>query len=222
MEMINRQRSKPRRSLSLAPSAFERLVTLNRKAVKDVPDLFVSAKTASAIPVTHAALRDALIQASLDPSVRSIAYVASACVGKEQVELDAVVVERRDERRFLLDVVPARPLRTLEDEGLALIALAELDIRPWVLSATELRREPRYTNAQFVWLYNGHCVPIELRKRILESLDQQSMQLGHLMQRVRADRDPHPAIMSLACADLLELDLISQPLCLTTIVKSRG
>jgi hypothetical protein len=58
--MIDRQRSKPRRSLPLAPSAFERLVTLNRKAIKDVPNLFVSAKTASAIPVTHAALRDAL------------------------------------------------------------------------------------------------------------------------------------------------------------------
>jgi hypothetical protein len=191
------------------------------KATKDLSDLFVSTKTTTAIPVRHSALRDALIQASLDPRVHSIAYVASARVGREQVELDAVIV-KRDDRPFLLDVVPARPVRNLEDEGLALIALAELDLQPWIISAKELRREPRYTNAQFVWLYNGTRVPIELRKRILQALDQQSMQLGRLEQTVGADPDPHNAIMALACAGLLELDLFSQPICRTTMVKPRG
>ena len=45
--------------------------------------LFVSAKSAIAIPARHSMLRDALIQASLDPAVRSIEFIASTRVSGE-------------------------------------------------------------------------------------------------------------------------------------------
>jgi hypothetical protein len=52
------------------------------------PDFFVSAKTtAGPIPANHAALRIALVQASLDPAVRSISHVATAYVGTGPVEV---------------------------------------------------------------------------------------------------------------------------------------
>src|SRR5262245_35843104 len=112
----------------------------NRKVAHGRPDLFVSAKTATAIPARHPALRDALIQSSLDPQVWAISYVASACVASEQVELDAVVVQR-DDGRFLLDVVPARRIRDLEQEGLAQIAIDELGLKPLILTMEEIQRE---------------------------------------------------------------------------------
>ena len=216
-------RSKPHRpEVPLPASAFEHFPMFNKKTVQGLSGLFVSAKAATAIPARHPALRDALIQASLDPQVRSIGYVAAAVVASEQGDLGAIVVQR-DDGRFLLDVVPARRIRDLEDEGLALIALAELGLKPWLVSAEELRREPRYTNAKLVWSYNEHRVPIELRMRILQTLlDEEPMQLGRLVRSVRSDRDPSPAVMALVCADLLELDLISQPLGPTTIVRSRA
>lgn len=179
-------------------------------------DLFISAKTSTAIPARHPALRDALIQASLDPQVRSIAYVASTSVASKQVELDAVVV-RRDDGRFLLDVVPARSIRDVE-KGLG--ALAELGLKQIILTTEEIRREPRYTNARLVWSYREIPVPVGLRMRILQLLlDDGPMPLGELLKSIRSDHDPAPPVMALACADLLHLDLVSRPLSPTTIAK---
>jgi hypothetical protein len=39
---------------------------------------------------------------------------------------------------------------------------------------------------------------------------------------VRSDRDPGPAILALACSDLIELDLASHPLSPLTIAKVRA
>jgi hypothetical protein len=185
-------------------------------------ELFVSAKTATAIPARHPALRDALIQASLDPQVRSIAYVASTSVASKQVELDAIVVQH-DEGRFLLDVVPARRIRSVEEKGLAQIALTELALKQIILTAEEIRREPRYTNARLVWSYREIPVPVGLRMRILQVLlDDGPMPLGDLLKSIRSDHDPAPAVMALACADLVSLDLASHPLGPLTIARYRA
>lgn len=181
--------------------------------------MFVSAKTAGAIPVLSPAIGDALVLASLDAKVRSIGFIASARRGKEHVDLDVVVVQRGD-RLFFMDVVPARRIRDLEDEGLALIALEEFELSPWIILAQTLRREPRYSNNQFVWQYNRHRVPTGLRKRILQVLDR-PMQLELLLKKVGSDHNPCPAIMNLACSDLLEIDLASHPIDRTTMVRSR-
>jgi hypothetical protein len=195
---------------------------LNRKAARSRPDLFVSAKTTTAIPARCPLLREALVQASLDPQVRSIGYVASAVVASEPIELGAIVLHR-DDGRFVLDVVPARRVRDLEDEGLALIAIADLGMTTLVVTADDIRREPRYANACLVWSYNGVFVPIGLRMRILQVLlDEGPLQLGRLLQSIRTDRDPTPAVMGLACADLLELDLLTAALGPMTVARCRS
>jgi hypothetical protein len=186
------------------------------------PDLLVSAKTATAIPARHPALRDALVQSSLDPAVRSISYFASTVVASEPVDLDAVVLQR-DDGRYLLDVVPARKIRDIEAEGLALIAFSEQGLLTLTITAEDLKREPRYANSRLVWSYNGIVVPIGLRMNILQRLaDDGPMQIGRLLKGVRSDRDPTPAVLALACADLLELDLLSRPLGPTTMVGVRA
>jgi hypothetical protein len=135
-------RSKPHRAeLPLPASASEHFPTFNKSTVQDPSDLFVSVKTTTAIPVRHPAVRDALIQSSLGPRVRSITYVAAAVI--EEVDLGAIVV-KRDDGRFLLDVVKARRIGNLEDEGLALIALAELGPKLWTTA-------PAYSAGDGVW-----------------------------------------------------------------------
>jgi hypothetical protein len=191
--------------------------------IASAPEQFTSAKTTASVPIRHPAIRDALVQLSLDAAVRSIDYIASATVGLEQADLDAIVVQG-ESGRVLLDIIPARPIRDLEDEGLALIALGELNLPTWVLTSEDIRREPRSSNSRLVWLYNRHHVPLDLRMRILKLLSEHhSMKLGQLLQEIQ-ETGSHGsrAIMALACADLIELDLESQPLGPKTIVRPRA
>lgn len=184
-------------------------------------NLFISAKTTTAIPARHQLVRDALIAASLDPSVRSIDYVASARVAAAAVKLDAIVIVR-DDGRFGLDVVEARVLRDVDAEGLALIALRDLGLSPLTLTRADIQREPRFTNSKLVWSYRLCPVGITLRMRILGILgDDGPMTLARLLASIRSERDPNPAIMALACADLIELDLVTRPLGPQTIVRCR-
>ncbi|TYO61486.1 hypothetical protein FXV83_38040 [Bradyrhizobium hipponense] len=186
------------------------------------PEHFTSAKTTAAIPIRHPAIRDALIQFSLDAAVRSIEYIESATVGSEVVDVDAIVVQGEG-GRSLLDIIPARPLRDLEEEGLALMALGELNIPTRALTSEDLRREPRFSNSRLVWLYNRHHVPLDLRLGILKLLSEQpSMKLGDLLQGIKETGSRGSrAVMSLACADLISLDLESQPLGPNTMVTLR-
>ncbi|GAB9167409.1 hypothetical protein BDS110ZK4_30240 [Bradyrhizobium diazoefficiens] len=193
-----------------------------RKQAPSNPDVFVSAKTLCAIPARHDSLREALVQNSLDPQVRSIGYLASAYAASQPVDLGAVVVSR-DDGRYVLDVVPARRIRDLDEEGLVQIALRELGLSALTITADDIRQEPRYANAQLVWSYNGVRVPIGLRMRIIEVLIEDGpMALGRLLSSISADRDPSPAVMALACADLVELDLLSEPIGPRSIVRARS
>ncbi len=191
------------------------------RALRGRPDLVLSAKANSAIPARHPMVRQALVQASLDPAVRTISYVATAAVGSAQVEIDAIVVAR-DDGRFHLDVVPGR----LDDDEARYrlrIALRRLGLVSLVLTADELLAEPRCSNCDLVWSHRGRPVPIDLRLRILKLLaDDGPMALGALLQAVRSDRDPAVAVMSLACDDLVELDLESGPVGPATLVRARS
>jgi hypothetical protein len=194
---------------------------LGKKTLQARFPAFQSPKAVTPIPVRHSAVQDALIQSSLDPRVRSIGYVASAVVASQQVNLGAIVVQR-DEGRFFLDVVPARRVLDLDQLGLALIALEELGLKQMTIAAEELFREPLCSNARFVWLYNGYSVPRRLRERILRALSgKKSVPLSELERSVRSVGDPSNAVMSLVCADVLELDLTTQVIQLTTVVRAR-
>lgn len=186
------------------------------------PDLFTSAKTNAPVPARHAALRAALAIASLDPEVRAISHVATANAGPAQiVDVDAVVLTRID-GPYYLDVVPARRVRELDEEGLVLIALRELGLQQLVITAEDLRSEPRRSNVRLVWSYKDRPVSLPLRLRILKALaDEGPMELGRLLEMISSDADPSPAVMSLACANLLEIDLTSGPLGPSTMVRSR-
>jgi hypothetical protein len=181
--------------------------------------MFVSAKTATAIPVRGHFQLSALIQASLDGRVRSIAYIASTLFEEKRVTLNAIVLQR-DDSLLVLDIVPERPFRTPEEQRSAEMALAELGVTPMVLTAEDIIRQPRYGNAQQVWAHRKTPVPVGLRMRALQTLlDEGPMRLGELLKSVRSEVDPMPAIMALACADVVCLDLVTRPLGPHTMVR---
>lgn len=196
-------------------------MSLAHRSASSVPQ-FVSPKTVAPVPVRDHLVREALIQASLDPEVRSIEFVATARVRQAQVALDTIVIVR-DDGRFYLDVLPARPVRDVEAEGLALLALDSLKLAPLTLSVEDIRREPLSANSRLVWSYRDYRVGIGMRMRILQTLtDDGPMQLGQLLATIRAERDPSPAVMALACANLIDIDLVSQPLGPQTMVRQRA
>lgn len=183
---------------------------------------FTGAKARGPIPVRHDLVHEALVQASLDPTTRTIEHLPSAPFAGTAVALDAIVLTR-DDGRFALDVAEARPLRDIDAEGLALLALQDLGVRLLTLTAADIRAEPRFSNCALVWPYRSTRVGVGLRLRILQTLhDEGPLRLGGLLAAVRSPTDPGPAVMALACADLIELDLSQVPLGPATAVRLRA
>jgi hypothetical protein len=79
-------------------------------------DLFISAKTATAIPARHPLVRGAMVQAPLDPQVRALEFVSTATVGSAQVALKAIVVAR-DDGGFHFDAPDDPHGRSLQRQG---------------------------------------------------------------------------------------------------------
>jgi hypothetical protein len=184
--------------------------------------LFVSAKTSTAIPAQSDLVRDSLIQATLDPSVRRIDFHAQARIYATHVDLNTIVIVR-DDGRFWLDIIEARPARDSEDAPLASAALAALGLTPLTLAAVDIRRQPRLANAGLVWSHRLAPVGFSMRMAVLQILsDDGPMPLSRLLPAVRGDRDPIPPVLAMACSDLIEIDLVTRPLGPETIVRARA
>jgi hypothetical protein len=182
---------------------------------------FSGAKIIGTIPVLTALVGDAIIQACLDPDVTVIEHLASTTFRSVRVDVDAVIITR-DGRRLALDVADARHVRNIDDDGMILLALHERGIDVCQLTEADLRKEPRYSNARIVWSHRSHRIAIGLRMQILQTLaDAGALRIGDLLKSVTSDHDPVPAVMALACADQIELELDEQPLGPETVVRAR-
>jgi hypothetical protein len=184
--------------------------------------LFTSPKCKAAIPVHHFLIRDALAQASLDPSVRSIRYRQTKDLHDRQEELTGIVLNRMD-GDFLLVVCEAQPQRSdwalahfarvLESNGLRLLERDALDVR----------REPLFSNARAVWSYERYHVSVNDRLRIGAALAEDGPQsIIELEERARSSCDIIAAVCAMACEDLVELlNIYEVPLGTRTIVRAR-
>lgn len=188
---------------------------------KPAKNAFIAAKTVVAVPVVHDLVRCALIQASLDPSVRAIEFIPTAAAYGKIIELDAIVF-RGDAGRQVLDIPEARPLRNIDDEGLALLASDQLGLSTLTLTAADLRRQPRASNSSMVWTCRHTPVRASDRVRALQALSEDGpMPLSRLSAELRWGADPVAAVLGMACLDLVELDLTSIHLGPETMVRRR-
>jgi hypothetical protein len=168
--------------------------------------LFVGPKCASAIPTTHPLVRDVVIQASFDASVTRIEFLPSIRIGRHTVVVNSVVITK-DTRRCLLDIVDARPLRTIDDEGLLLLALEQSGIETIQISESAIRREPRCSNAREIWRSRFRKLSSRDRLNILDALDESGpLSIAQLVSEL-GDSDCWEKVLSLACEGEVHIDI---------------
>jgi hypothetical protein len=185
------------------------------------PNLFTSAKTTAAIPFTHSLVGDALVQAALDPAIREIEFIPTVTCHDKVVALEAIVFHG-DAGRQVLDIPGVRPLRSVDDEGLALLAADQLGLPALRMTAADIRRQPRAANSSLVWNCRHTRVQISDRVRLLQALSEDGpMPLARLSSEVRWALDPVATVLAMACLDLVELDLTTIPVGPETVVRRR-
>ncbi|WP_426434095.1 hypothetical protein [Bradyrhizobium genosp. P] len=170
--------------------------------------MFTSAKTSRPIRVDDIASRDALIRASLDPTIRAIESSpdpASAGTPKATIVV-------RDDGRFEYGVD--------QDEG----EPYRRHLPALILTRRELYREPLFSNDRLIWSYKERRVSNGLRFQMLHALAVEGpMTLGDLISAVRIPRRSMAAAFAMACADLVELDdLASRPVGADTVIRCRS
>jgi hypothetical protein len=185
------------------------------------PVLFSCHKCKAAIPIRHALERDAILQASLEPSVRAIRCRPAPDIHGTAASLISVILDRID-GSFLLVVCETRPRRSdaeldhltklLERHGLRLLERDTLDIR----------REPQFSNARAVWSYERYRIALPDRLRIAAALAEDGPQsIVELEERARPTCDVVAAVCALACEGLVELNIHDAALGPHTIVRAR-
>jgi hypothetical protein len=69
-----------------------------------------------------------------------------------------------------------------ELEGLTLIALDQLGVPPLTITAADIKREPRFANANAVWAHRLPPVGIEMSHQVLTALPEDGpLNLGSLL-----------------------------------------
>jgi hypothetical protein len=186
-----------------------------------LPTFFASPKCTVAIPVCDVLLRDALQQASLEPSVRAIRYRKTSDLQCPQIPLTGIVLDRVD-GNFLLEVCERRRELSAE-ERVCLVKTLELSgLRLLERDAFDVKREPLFSNARYVWSYERYNVPLKDRLRIAAALTEDGPQsILELEERARPTSDILAAICALACEDLVEINIHDAFLGPRTIVRGR-
>lgn len=169
--------------------------------------MFVSFKTARAIPVRDSVRRDFLIQATLDPCVRRIDYHPTAVVFDRSARADALVLHR-DDGRFAVDFVEARPAEDPHGEALLQLAFDEKCSGLLALTEAAVRREPLFSSAREVWRYAAVRINASDRAQVVDALEAEGpVPLRALDGLVNTSRDVVEVIYALACEGSVTLDL---------------
>jgi hypothetical protein len=185
---------------------------------------FRSEKSSVPVPVASALRLDILVQSALDPSVDEIGYVHSATVFGSRVRLDLPVIVRGGSR-LALDIIEDHPLQSIDDAGLSLIAVQDLGLEILELRRADIHREPVTENARRVWRHADQEVSFDDESAALEALSGRSFPIDQLVEMTGVSVE---VVFALACADLVAIDLVSEPICAGTIVsvspnhRSRG
>lgn len=176
---------------------------------------FRSVKCSVLVPVASALRHDVLVQAALDPTVNEIGYVNGAIVSGCRVRLDLPVIVRSGSR-LAIDIVEDHPLRSVDDEGLSLIALHELGLEILELRRADIHRDPVAENARRVWRHADQEVCFDYEIAALEALSERNFAIDQLTKMTGVSVE---AVFALACADLVAIDLVTQPICPGTMIS---
>jgi hypothetical protein len=185
-------------------------------------EYFEAAKTISPIPIVAPLVREALIQFSLDPAVRAIDLMPQLPVRSDDEIRGIILVGETS--RALLDFPELAPARQSDDRALTL--LPQHENGPPVIrrvTAAALRREPRAGNCRMVWACRHRRVVVDDRIRVLELLNEEGpLPLTRVAGEMCFARGVISAVLAMACADLVEIELERAPLGPKTVVRMRA
>jgi hypothetical protein len=181
--------------------------------------IFLSAKSATTIPIRSDLHHDALCQCALDPTVTRIEFFACVKLGAVACPLNTIAIIR-DGRRLVLEIGDNLEPRDLDQEGLYLLALEKLNATPLTLSTRDILREPHHSNCRLVWSYHDRHASIASRDRILRLIeDTGPISIKILCRDLGSDLTAD--VYTLACQSTLYLDLTDRPVSGATIVRSK-
>ena len=187
---------------------------------KNLTSVLTTAKCDVAIPIRDTAYRDAIIQAALDPSVRSIEFLP-VDTRKPRVAMNGIILVR-DDGRYFIDIERVSAPKHEEDDSYFTELLRDQNIEILKVSSNTLRIEPLFSNCREVWRYQRHHVPISDRMQIMWCLTEEGPQtLAQMEERISPSADLAPSVCALACADLLEMQLSETPLGPWTVIRER-
>lgn len=189
-------------------SMFRELPALREAIRAGGGRVFQSPKAARPLPAASDLMFDALVQFALDPLVRAITCAPAAAGSVEGV--DAFVSVRADVSTLVCVLAPDARRGWLAVLGRAAQA-GGLSILP--LDRSDLSIQPLASNCRTIWSCRGHRVEPGDRYRIVSLLrEEMRLPLTEVCREVRSGADPVRVLAALACADVLALDLASEPL----------
>ncbi|MGY3449164.1 hypothetical protein [Bradyrhizobium sp. USDA 4353] len=169
--------------------------------------LFCSFKTSRAIPCARPHRRDFMIQSTLDPGVRHIEYHPIAVIDDHAVASETLVLAR-DDGRYAIDFVDARPPEDLHGQGLLQIGFEQGCSGIMEVTRSDIGREPRLSAARQVWRFNAVTITAGDRAQVLDALDQEGpLPLRALRGLTATRRDVTEVIYALATEGSLSIDL---------------
>lgn len=174
---------------------------------KNAAALFASFKTSRAIPCAKPLRRDFMIQSTLDAGVRCIEYHPMVVLDEHVIRTDAIVVDR-DDGRFAIDFVDARPAGDPYGEGLLQLGFELGCSGILAITAEDVGREPLLSAAREVWRHSAIAVNAGDRAQILDVLDREGpIPLRAFAGLAATRRDPVEVVYALACEGSVGLDL---------------
>lgn len=181
--------------------------------------LFSAPKCKVAIPISHVLLRDAIQQASLDPSVRAIHFRKAPDIYGTQSTVMSVILEKID-GDFLLVVCETRPRRTAEELARLADVLESNGLRLLERDARDIRREPLFSDTRAVWSNERFHVSVSDRLKIAAALAEDGPQsILEIEESARPSCDIVAAICALACEGLVEINIHEAALGARSIVR---
>jgi hypothetical protein len=131
------------------------------------------------------------------------------------------VINRIDGSNLLLKVCQRRPERSDDEFARLTYALERNGLGLLEREASEIKRQPLFSNARSVWDQQDYHVSLENRLRLSVALEEYGPQsILTLRKRAHPDCNIFLALYAMACENLVELDVYSARLGWGTVVRS--